>query len=248
VKRLALIVTLAIIASFMMIPSAFATMTNTTHLNNIPITDTLKTGTMEWDLIGAYSEHDSTRGRQVSSRLFVALFDNVEIGMAWNISRHTRGIGPVEMAAKWTVLDQSNGFPVSIAVGAEGITGNYQRTGIDPTYYAVVGIQDVHIIGWWDWYVGIANNPVGVDNEDNSVFGGFKYFISDDVQLNADYKGFQDNGESVMSAGLNYDWVNHIGFQGWVERDSVAEENTYVLQLAVRGDMKDLKAEVSDPE
>jgi len=248
VKRLTLLVTLAIIASFIVIPSAFATMTNTTHLNNIPITDTLKTGTMEWDLIGAYSDEDTTRGRNVSTRLFVALFDNVEIGMAYNISRHTRGIGPVEFAAKWTVLDQSNGFPVSIAVGAEGITGNYQRTCIDPTYYAVVGIQDVHIIGWWDWYIGIANNPVGIDNDDNSVFGGFKYFVSDDVQVNADYKGYDSNNHNIMSAGLNYDWVNHIGFQGWVERDSVAKNNIFVLQLAVRGDMKDLKAEVSDPE
>jgi hypothetical protein len=244
VKRLTLILTLAIIVSFVVIPSAFATMTNTTHLNNIPITDTLKTGTMEWDLVGSYNA-DFNRGRRVSTRLFAALYDNVEIGMAWSISRPA---GPVEMAAKWTVLDQSKGFPVSVAVGAEGVTGNYQRTHIDPTYYAVVGLQDVHIIGWWDWYVGIANNPKGVDTGDNSVFGGFKYFINDDIQVNADYKGYNSNNHNIMSAGLNYDWVNHIGFQGWVERDSVAKENVFVLQLAVRGDMKDLKAAVSDPE
>jgi hypothetical protein len=241
VKRLALIFTLAVLASIVVIPAAFAS--STTDLNNIPITDTLKAGTMEWDVLGAYNG-DFPKGRQVATRLFAALFDNFEFGMAWGISRPA---GPVEFAVKYKVLDEYNGSPVSLAVGAEGITGNYQRTGMDPTYYAVIGLHDVHLGGWWDWYVGVANNPMGYDNEDNSIFGGFKYWINDCLQLNADYLGFADN-ESIISAGLNYDWVNHIGFQGWVERDSITEDNVFVLQLAVRGDMRDLTAEVSDPE
>jgi hypothetical protein len=242
VKRLALIFTLAVLASLIAIPATFAVAT--TDLNNIPITDTLKVGTMEWDVIGRYNE-DFNRGRRISTRLFTALFDNFEFGMAWGVSRPA---GPVEFSAKYKVLDEYNDFPVSLAVGAEGITGNYQRTNMDPMYYAVVGIHDVHLGGWWDWYVGFANNPTGFDNEDNSIFGGFKYWINEDLQLNADYLGFSDNEESVIAAGLNYDWVNHIGFQGWVERDSVTENNVFVLQLAVRGDMRDLTAEVSDPE
>ena len=240
-KRLALIFTLAVLASIVVIPAAFAA--STTDLNNIPITDTLKAGTMEWDVLAGYNK-DFPRGRQVATRLFAALFDNFEFGMAWGISRPA---GPVEFAVKYKVLDEYNGSPVSLAVGAEGITGNYQRTGMDPMYYAVIGLHDVHLGGWWDWYVGVANNPMGYDNEDNSIFGGFKYWINDCIQLNADYLGFADN-ESIISAGLNYDWVNHIGFQGWVERDSVTEDNVFVLQLAVRGDMRDLTAEVSDPE
>jgi hypothetical protein len=248
---------LAVLASIVVVPAAFAAAT--TDLNNIPITDTLKAGTMEWDVLAAYNG-DFPRGRRVATRLFTALFDNFEFGMAWGISRPA---GPVEFAAKYKVLDEYNGSPVSLAVGAEGITGNYQRTNMDPTYYAVIGKHDVHLGGWWDWYLGYAHNPIGhvgplIDkngvstpyegSDDNSVFGGFKYWINDCIQLNADYQGYADNEQSIIAAGLNYDWVNHIGFQGWVERDSVNEENVFVLQLAVRGDMRDLTAEVSDPE
>jgi hypothetical protein len=80
------------------------------------------------------------------------------------------------------------------------------------------------------------------------LFGGFKYWINNDWQVNADYWGYNDNSDNVIAAGVNYDWAKHIGFQGWVERDSVTEENVFVLELAVRGDMRDLTAEVSDPE
>lgn len=253
-KRLALIFVFAIIVSFTAIPAAYATQVNTTHLNNIPITSTLKAGTMEWDLIGSYNK-DANRGRRVATRLFLAPLDNLEIGMAWSISRPA---GPVELAAKYKVLDQAKGMPVSVAIGAQGVTGNWERTGVRPTYYAVLGRQDIHLLGWWDLYVGYANNPMGlpknslyagyIGTEDNSFFGGVKIYFNDDLQVNADYKGYDDSGESVISAGLNYDWVNHIGFAGWWEQDSIAKENTVVLQLAVRGDMKDLKAEVSDPE
>jgi len=258
VKRLALIFTLAIIASFVAVPSAFAFAT--TDLNNIPITDTLKEGTMEWDVLAAYNQN-FTRGRHISTRLFTSLFENFEFGMSWNISRPA---GPVEMAVKYKVLDEYHGFPVSLAIGADRITGNYQRTHYNPTYYAVVGIHDVHIIGWWDWYAGIAVNPLGVYNTDKQFFGGFKYWINDDWQFNADYYGYKDplddSSQSIITAGVNYDWVNHIGFQAWVERDSelvdLADDPTsgidnpyvFVLQLTVRGDMRDLHAEVSDPE
>jgi len=244
VKRLALISTLAILAALTIIPAAFAT-ANTTKLNNIPVTDTLSEGTFEWDVAARYNENFH-RGRRIGTRLFGSLFENFEFGMAWGVSRPA---GPVELAMKYKVLDEYNGFPVSVAVGVEGITGNYQRTNFDPTYYAVVGLHDVHLgASWWDWYVGVNHNPTGFDDEDNSLFGGFKYWINKDWQINADYLGRNDNGDNVISAGVNYDWAKHIGFQGWVERDSVTEDNVFVLQLAVRGDMRDLTAEVSDPE
>jgi hypothetical protein len=244
VKRLALIFTLAILAMFIVIPAAFAT-GNTTNLNNIPITDTLAAGTFQWDTWGRYNE-DYPMGRRVHTRLFGALFDNFEFGMSWGISRSA---GPVELALKYKVLDEYNGnFPVSLAVGAEGITGNYQRTNMDPTLYGVLGIHDVRLGGWWDWYVGVAHNPTGFDDEDNSVFGGFKYWVNDDIQVNADYWGYADNEEFLATGGLNYNWVNHIGFSGWVEYDSVSEDNVIVLEFSVQADMRDLTAEVSDPE
>lgn len=243
-KRLALLFTLAILATFVIAPAVFAK-ANTTDLNNIPITDTLEQGTFEWDVTGRYNE-DFPRGRRVSTRLFGALFENFEFGMSWGISRLA---GPLEVSLKYKVLDEYEGrFPVSLAVGAEGITGNYQRTGYDPTYYGVVGIHDVHLGGWWDWYVGYANNPTGFDDEDNSIFGGFKYWIDEDLQVNADYWGYADNEEYVIAGGVNYDWVNHLGVQGWVEQDSVNEDTVVVLQFVARADMRDLHATVSDPE
>lgn len=242
-KRLALIITLAILATLIMVPSASAS--NLTDLNNIPITDTLEEGTFEWDVTGRYNE-DFARGRRVSTRLFGSLFNNFEFGMSWGISRLA---GPVEMALKYKILDEYEGrFPISLAVGAQGITGNFDRTGMDPTLYAVIGLHDVHLGGWWDWYVGVANNPTGFDDEDNSLFAGFKYWIDDDLQVNVDYWGYNDNEEYLLAGGLNYDWVNHVGFQGWVERDSVTEDNVIVLEVAFRADMRDLTAEVSDPE
>jgi hypothetical protein len=244
VKRLALLFTLAILAGFVIVPAAFAG-ANTTDLNNIPITDTLEEGTFEWDVYARYNE-DFARGRRVHTRLFGALFDNFEFGMSWGISRLA---GPLELALKYKVLDEYEGrFPVSLAVGAEGITGNYQRTGYDPMYYGVVGIHDVHLGGWWDWYVGFAHNPTGYDDEDNSLFAGFKYWYDDDIQVNVDYYGYADNEEYIIAGGLNYDWVNHLGFQGWVEQDSYYEDTVVVLQFTARADMRDLHAMVSDPE
>ena len=88
----------------------------------------------------------------------------------------------------------------------------------------------------------------GFDDEDNSLFGGFKYWFSDTIQLNADYMGYSDNGEYIITGGLNYDWTNHIGLAGWVERDSLTEDNVFVLEFQATADMRDLTAEVSDPE
>lgn len=244
-KRLALLVSLAILALLVAAPAYAAGAL--TDLNNIPITDTLDEGTFEWDLTGRYNE-DIGRGRKVDSRLFGALFNNFEFGMSWGISRRPSA-GPLELSLKYKILDEYEGrFPISLAVGAMHITGNYDRTGFDPCYFGVIGLHDVHLGGWWDWYIGIAHNPTGYDDDDNSLFGGFKYWIDDDLQFNADFWGINDNEEYILSGGLNYDWVNHIGFQGWVDYDSYTEDAVVVLQLVTRTDMRDLHAVVSDPE
>ena len=253
-KRLALIFTLAIVASLMFVPTVFAWPqdarlgADTSNLNNIPITDTLEEGTFEWDVWARYSE-DVPRGRRIGTRLFGSLFNNFEFGMSWGISRKA---GPMELALKYKVLDEyDGGFPVSLAVGAEGIVGNPETTGLDPTLYGVIGIHDVNLAGWWDFYAGYSSNPTGLDTDGGQVFGGFKYWINDDIQFNADYWGYNDTtGDSqyIVAGGLNYDWINHMGFQGWVERDSETEDNVFILQFTARADMRDLTAEVSDPE
>ena len=220
---------------------------NTTDLNNIPITATLKTGTMEWDVDAAYNKTFGTKGREISNRLFVALFDNFEFGMAWGISRPA---GPVQLALKYRILKQGHHFPLSLAVGADNITGTIPHTGMHPMYYGVLGLQDVHFGGYWDFYGGLADNPMGTDVKDYSGFGGLKYWFNKQLQFNGDYLGYQKNKESLIAGGLNYDWTKHIGFQGWVERDSVVKKTVFVLELSVRGDMHKgaLTNAVSDPE
>jgi hypothetical protein len=243
VKRLALILTLAILVFSIPIPAfAYAT----TDLNNIPITNTLEEGTMEWNVTGRYLD-DFGRGRRISTRLFGALFDNFEFGMNWGISRPA---GPVKLSLKYKVLDEYDGnFPVSVALGAYNITGDTDPGDMEPVLYGVVGIHDIELVGWWDWFLGYAYNPSGGDDvENNHIFGGFKYWITEDIQFNADVWSYDDNEEFIVTGGLNYDWTNHIGFQGWVERDSKTEDNLFVLQFVARADMRDLTAEVSDPE
>ncbi|HEX9744057.1 MAG TPA: hypothetical protein VGB30_01385, partial [bacterium] len=222
-KRLALYGSLAILVMLFASP-AYAIgdkYFGTTDLNMIPITDTLEEGTAQWDLTARFND-DLPRGRRVISRVYVGLLDNVEFGMRWGINRQA---GPVQFAGKWKIFDEYEGhLPVSLAVGFDGATGNYQRTGYDPTYYAVLGVHDVHLAGWWDWYVGFANNPTGFDDEDNSIFGGTKFWINDRWQFNADYYGYADNEEFILTGGLNYDLVKHIELQGFVEYDSVTED------------------------
>jgi hypothetical protein len=245
VKRLALFGALAIIAFFIASPAFAGEYFATTDLNHIPITDTLEAGTAEWDLTARYND-SLPRGRRVFNRIFVGLYDNVEFGMLWGINRAG---GPVEMSVKWKIFDEYDGqWPVSLAVGAGGITGNYQRTMYDPTYYGVLGIHDVYLAGWWDWYIGFANNPTGYDDEDNSVFGGTQFWFNDRWQFLADYYGYADNEEFLLSGGLNYDLVKHIGLHGYVEYDSVDEDTTIVLEFQARALLADLTAPTSDPE
>jgi hypothetical protein len=247
VKRLALIGSLAILAILIASP-AYAISDKyfvTSDLNLIPTTDTLEEGTAEWDLTAAYNE-DFSRGRVVFSRTHVALFDNVEFGMLWGINRTA---GPVQMGAKWKILDEYEGrWPVSLAVGFDHATGNYQRTGFEPVYYGVIGIHDVQLAGWWDWYLGVASNPVGYDTEDVSLFAGAQYWINEDWQFLADYYGYAENEEFFLTGGLNYDLVKHIELQGWVEYDSVTEDTSILLSFNSRALLTDLTEAPSDPE
>jgi len=268
VKRLALIFTLAVIVVAFPIP-VFAQdyvavpIFATTDLNVVPITDTLKEGTFEWDVTGRYND-DFNRGHHVSTRLYGALFDNFEFGMNWGISRPATAMN---LSLKYKIIDEYKGnFPVSFAVGATDINGIVAPEDMEPWLYGVIGLHDVHLIGWWDWYAGYAfkkSGRVGLvdpqqrDNEDrDSVFGGFKFWVSDRLQVNADVATYtftdedskkEENGY-ILSGGLNYDVANHVGVQGWVEHFSNPEDNVFVLQFVAQADMKDLTATVSDPE
>jgi hypothetical protein len=226
-------------------PSSAVDQYSTSDLNLIPTTETLEAGTAEWDVTTYY--HDTLpRGRRVVSRVFVGLFNNFEFGMKWGLNRTG---GPVELGAKWKVLDEyDSSFPVSLAVGVDRITGNYQRTGYDPTYYAVLGLHDVRVGGWWDWYLGVAHNPTGYDDTDDSLFGGFRYWFSEHTQLNVDYHGYLDNEDGIIGGGLQHDFAKHMGVQVWAEHDTGTEDTVLVAEIRTRADLRDLTASVSDPE
>jgi hypothetical protein len=237
---------LALFAILFATPPSFAVeQYSTSDLNLIPTTETLEEGTAEWD-VTQYLSEDLPRGRRLVSRLFVGLFNNFEFGMKWGLNRTG---GPVELGAKWKVLDEyDSSFPVSLAVGADRITGNAQRTGYDPTIYVVLGVHDLRAGGWWDWFIGYANNPTGFDDEDNSLFGGFRYWFSDNTQLNVDYHGYLDNEDGIITGGLQHDFAKHLGLQAWVEHDTGTEDSIVVVELRTRADFRDLTAAVSDPE
>ncbi|MFH1676342.1 MAG: hypothetical protein ABIC40_04880 [bacterium] len=261
-NRLALIFTLAVIVAAIPIPVfaqdfGMVPVFATTDLNVVPVTDTLAEGTFEWDVTARYND-DFDRGRRISTRLFGALFDNFEFGMDWGLQQPA---GPVNLSLKYKIIDEYDGkFPVSFAIGASGINGLVAASDMEPWLYGVIGLHDVHLIGWWDWYAGYAykkagrvglTDPNAKDNDDlDSLFGGFKFWVSDRLQVNADVATYTlgDQDEFLVSGGLNYDVDNHIGVQGWVEHYSNPEDNIFVLQFVAQADMKDLTAEVSDPE
>lgn len=249
-KRLALFGALATLAMLIASP-AYANPVklyfSTTDLNLIPITDTIEEGYAEWDVTVRYNE-DLPRGRRLNSRVFVALFDDFEFGMQWGLNRNG---GPVAFGAKYKILDEyeSDSWPVSLAIGFDGAVGNYQRLNSDPTYYLVLGKHDVRFITWTDWYVGVANNPTNFDDEDNSLFAGVKAWINDNgCTLDLDYYGYNDNSDFVAAGGIHHNLVNHINVSGWLEYDSVSEDTVFVAQIETTADLRDLTAEVSDPE
>lgn len=248
-KRLALFGALATLAMLIASPAYASGVRqgfSTTSLNLIPITDTIEEGNAEWDVTVRYNE-DLPRGRRLNSRVFVALFDDFEFGMQWGLNRDG---GPVAFGAKYKLLDEyeSDSWPVSLAIGFDGAVGNYQRLNSDPTLYLVLGKHDVRFITWTDWYVGVAHNPTNFDDEDNSLFGGVKAWINDDWAFNLDYYGIDSNSDFIASGGLHHDLANHIVVAGWLEYDSVSEDTVFVAQIETTADLRDLTAEVSDPE
>jgi hypothetical protein len=239
-RRFALIVALAIFASFFWGSAAFA---HGTGLNNIWTPDVVELGTFQWNLdlavsdtefAGGYFEED---GRFLAQEFYATLFPDLEIGMAFNGERE---IGPFIMYAKYKVFDESvDNFPVSLAVGCDNIIGTNDRYISEPIPYIVIGKNFNRANG----YLGFAHNASGLE-DDNSLFGGIDYAWDEDWTIAVDYYGYLDNEESVISGGLYYDWVNHIDWGAWAEYDSATENTIIVFEFAFTGRFDDLEAEV----
>ena len=239
-RRFALILTLAVIVSFLWGTAAFA---NGTGLNNIWTTEVLEEGVFEWDLQLAISDEEfaggyfAEDGRFLSQEFYVGLMSDFEMGMAFNAERE---IGPFTMYLKYKVFDEiADDFPVSLAVGVDNIIGTHDRFISEPIPYIVIGKSFNRANG----YLGFAHNASGLE-DDNSLFAGFDYMWNEDWTLAVDYYGYYDNEENVIAGGVYYDWVNHIGLNGWVMYDSATENMIFVLEFAFTGRFDNLEAEV----
>lgn len=239
-RRFALILTLAVIVSFLWGTAAFA---NGSALNNIWTTEVLEEGVFEWDLDLAISDEEfaggyfAEDGRFLSQQFYVGIMPDFEIGMQFNAERE---IGPFTMFAKYKVFDEiADDFPVSLAVGVDNIVGTKDRFISEPIPYIVIGKSFNRANG----YLGFAHNASGLEG-DNSLFAGFDYAWNDDWTLAVDYYGYSDNEENVIAGGFYYAWVNHIGLNGWVMYDSATENMIFVLQFAFTGRFDNLEAEV----
>lgn len=239
-RRFALILALAVIVSFLWGTAAFA---NGTGLNNIWTTEVLEEGVFEWDLQLAISDEEfaggyfAEDGRFLSQEFYVGLMSDFEMGMAFNAERE---IGPFTMYLKYKVFDEiADDFPVSLAVGVDNIIGTHDRFISEPIPYIVIGKSFDNANG----YLGFAHNASGLEG-DNSLFAGFDYVWNEDWTVAVDYYGYYDNEENVIAGGVYYDWVNHIGLNGWVMYDSATENMIFVVEFAFTGRFDNLEAEV----
>ena len=239
-RRFALILALAVIVSFLWGTAAFA---NGTGLNNIWTTEVLEEGVFEWDLQLAISDEEfaggyfAEDGRFLSQEFYVGLMSDFEMGMAFNAERE---IGPFTMYLKYKVFDEiADDFPVSLAVGVDNIIGTHDRFISEPIPYIVIGKSFDKANG----YLGFAHNASGLE-DDNSLFAGFDYAWNEEWTVAVDYYGYYDNEENVIAGGVYYDWVNHIGLNGWVMYDSATENMIFVVEFAFTGRFDNLEAEV----
>ena len=246
-RRLALIVTLAIFASFLWSTAALAGFTefprsHGSGLNNAWNSDVVDLGTFRWDLQLGISDEEygafwSEDGRFLENEFYATLIDGFEIGFAFNVERN---VGPFTMFAKYQVLnDKDDKFPVSLAVGCDNIIGTNDRFSSEVIPYIVLGKN----LDKLNAYIGYARNASGVQ-DDNGIFGGFDYSFGEKWMIVLDVYTYNDVEDNIISGGINYDWAKHFGLNGWASYDSTTENVIFTVELAFMGRFDDLKADV----
>lgn len=217
---------MALIANLLFAVASFAA---TTDLNVIPIPDTKELGQWEWDM-RVFLDNDIEKGRFFTNALYGVVYDNLEIGFDWNLSRP---IGPFKMSAKYQIWDEiQDGDVIGLAIGVENVQGTASRGQDDPQPYIVISKNiNENING----YLGF----IRMDSEDNDLFAGIDW-NNGTWQFRADYLGYNDNEERVISGGIEYQWVKHVDLAGWVSWDSVSEDTMIILEIGFDADFKDI--------
>jgi hypothetical protein len=225
-KKIILVFSMALIANMVFAICAFAA---TTDLNTIPIPQTKELGAWEWD-VRVFVDQDIEKGRFMTNALYGVVWDKLEVGFDWNLNRP---IGPFKMSAKYQIWDEiRDGDIVGLAVGVENVEGTPNRGMDDPQYYIVVSKKiNPEISG----YLGY----ISVDSEDQDIMAGLDW-KNDKWQFRVDYLGYDNNNESLVSGGIEYQWVKHIDLAGWVTWDSVAEDTMIVLELGFDTNFQDI--------
>ncbi|MFH1514573.1 MAG: hypothetical protein ABIG42_03850 [bacterium] len=225
-KKILLVLTVALIANLLFAVGAFA---STTDLNTIPIPQTKELGQWEWDL-RVFLNDDIEKGRFFSNALYGVVWDKLEVGFDWNINRP---IGPFKMGAKYQVWDEiRDGDVIGLAIGVENIQGTKGRGMDDPQPYIVISKQlNPNIAG----YFGV----IQYDSEDVNFFAGADW-KNEVWQFRVDYLGFDENNERIVSGGIEYQWVKHVDLAGWLSWNSVSEDTTIVLELGFDADFTDI--------
>ena len=237
-RRFALIVTLAIFASFLWGTAAFA---HGTDLNTVWTTEVLEEGTFEWDVdLGIsndqFTSYWSEDGRFLQNEFYTTLYPNLEIGLAFNLEREA---GPWIMFAKYKVFDENkDNFPVSLAVGCDNIVGTKDRFVSEPIPWVIIGKEFNKFKG----YVGYARNASGVQ-DDSGIIGGIDYTVNQDWWIQADFYGYNDSSDSIISGGIYYDLIKHMNLGVYGSYDSETKNTVCTVELALTGRFDDLKAE-----
>jgi hypothetical protein len=217
-KKILFIFILALITNLVLAVAASAA---TTDLNTSPVPQTKELGQWEWDL-RVFLDDDIEKGRFMTNALYGVVWDKLEIGFDWNLNRP---VGPFKMSAKYQIWDElRDGDVIGLAVGVENVQGTRGRGQDDPQPYIVLSkVINPNVNG----YLG----AIRYDSEDINLFAGLDWNKDEQWQFRADYLGYNDNEDGIISGGVEYQWAKHIDLAGWVSYDTFTEEEMYVLEL-----------------
>jgi hypothetical protein len=217
---------------------AFAIESQTTDLLLAPIPTVLPYGEWEYAVRGTIGD-TIERGRFYDNSLHGSPFRNLEVGAHWNLQRP---LGPFAWGAKYQILDnQRDDDFISLAVGVNNNTGITGPAHTDAQPYIVAsrdfGDNITLYLGYYHF-----------DGDDNDIYGGLNWRTNDRWQWRAEYVGFADNEEALISGGFRWDATKHIDLSAWVTNDSLSDDTVFTIEFALQGDLRDLTIDPDENE
>lgn len=237
-KRTLTVASMAVFLTLVSSTGAFAVESQTTDLLLAPIPTTLPYGQWEYSIRATMGE-DLRKGRFYDNSLIIAPFRNLELGANWNLQRP---LGPFRWGAKYQILDnqRDNDF-ISLAVGINNNTGITGPAHTDAQPYIVASRDFGNNL---TLYVGY----IHFDGDDNNLYGGLNWRANDKWQFRAEYLGYNDNEEALISGGVRWDWTKHIDLSLFLTNDSGSDDTTVTFEFALMGDLRDLTTDPEDDE